>query len=130
MSVHNRGVKPAIQRDSNALAKTPAPPKRLTAQAKAEWKRVLPVLIKRGVVTTGDLAGIENYCTAMGYVHQIAEQMAGSPVPDLKLGGLQIRYMQTARQLAAEYGLMPASRSRIGDLGSADDDDDNPLAVL
>lgn len=90
---------------------------------------MLPVLIKRGVVTTGDLAGIENYCTAMGYVHQIAEQMAGSPVPDLKLGGLQIRFMQTARQLAAEYGLTPTSRTRIGNAMPEDDDDDNPLAL-
>ncbi|NSZ06508.1 P27 family phage terminase small subunit [Agrobacterium tumefaciens] len=130
MSIHNRGVKPAIQRDSTAITKMPAPPKRLSPHAKAEWRRVFPVLIKRGVVTSGDLAGIESYCTAVGFVAQITEQMAGMAVPDMKLGGLQIRYMQTARQLAAEYGLMPASRSRIGGAGPADDDDDNPLAVV
>ncbi len=130
MSIHNRGLKPAIQRDATALTKMPSAPKRLSEQAKAEWRRVLPVLIKRGVITTGDLAGIESYCTAVGFVTQITEQMAGMAVPDLKLGGLQIRYIQTARQLAAEYGLMPASRSRIGDAGPADDDDDNPLAVV
>lgn len=130
MSVHNRGVKPAIQRAAAAIIKMPAPPKRLSSHAKAEWRRVLPVLIRRGVISTGDLAGIESYCTAVGFVTQITEQMAGLPVPDLKLAGLQIRYMQTARQLATEYGLMPASRSRIGDVGPANDDDDNPLAVV
>lgn len=130
MSIHNRGLKPAIQLDATALTKLPSAPKRLSEQAKAEWRRVLPVLIKRGVITTGDLAGIESYCTAVGFVTQITEQMAGMAVPDMKLAGLQIRYMQTARQLAAEYGLMPASRSRIGDAGPADDDDDNPLAVV
>lgn len=130
MSIHNRGLKPAIQRDATALTKMPSAPKRLSEQAKAEWRRVLPVLIKRGVITTGDLAGIESYCTAVGFVTQITEQMAGMAIPDMKLSGLQIRYMQTARQLAAEYGLMPASRSRIGDAGPADDDDDNPLAVV
>lgn len=129
MSIHNRGLKPAIQRDATALTKMPSAPKRLSEQAKAEWRRVLPVLIKRGVITTGDLAGIESYCTAVGFVTQITEQMAGMAVPDMKLAGLQIRYMHTARQLAAEYGLMPASRSRIGDAGPADDDD-NPLAVV
>lgn len=126
---HNRGVKPPISRDSNALTKAPSAPKRLTAQAKAEWKRVLPVLIKRGVVTTGDLAGIESYCAAIGYIHQIDEQMSSSVVPDLKMGGLQIRYIQTARQLAAEYGLMPASRARVGSVATDDDDSDNPLMI-
>lgn len=130
MSAHNRGVKPAIQKDKAALTKLPSAPKRLSTHAKAEWRRVVPVLVKRGVITTGDLAGIESYCTAVGFVTQITEQLAGMPIPDIKLAGLQIRYMQTARQLAAEYGLMPASRSRIGDAGPADDDDDNPLAVV
>lgn len=130
MSAHNRGVKPAIQKDSTALTKLPSAPKRLSTHAKAEWRRVVPVLVKRGVITTGDLAGIESYCTAVGFVTQITEQLAGMPIPDIKLAGLQIRYMQTARQLAAEYGLMPASRSRIGDAGPADDDNDNPLAVV
>ena len=48
---------------------------------------------------------------------------------DAKLFGVQNRAAQTARQLAAEYGLSPISRARIGN--SADDgaDDDNPLNV-
>ncbi|RVC64919.1 phage terminase small subunit P27 family, partial [Mesorhizobium sp. M2A.F.Ca.ET.046.02.1.1] len=45
------------------------------------------------------------------------------------LFGMQNRAMQTARQLAAEYGLSPVSRSRVGAAGADDDDDDNPLAV-
>ena len=55
--------------------------------------------------------------------------MSAGGIPDLKMGGLQIRYMQTARQLAAEYGLTPTSRERIGANKADDDDDDNPLAV-
>ncbi len=126
---HLRGVKPFIQRDAAALTKAPSAPKRLSAPAKAEWRRILPVLIERGIITAGDLAGIENYCAAVSAVNQIAEQMSVLPVPDLKLGGLQIRYMQTARQLAAEYGLTPTSRARVGADMHADDDDDNPLVI-
>lgn len=129
MSVHNRGVKPALAADREPLTKAPSAPKRLNAHGRAEWKRVLPQLVARRVITKGDLAGVENYCMAVGAVNQIAETMAGLPVPDLKLGGLQIRYMQTARQLASEYGLTPTSRARIGSAGTDDDDDDNPLAV-
>lgn len=111
---HLRGRKPPIQRDDAALAKVPSVPKRLSSYGKAEWKRVLPVLVERGTITAGDLASIENYCAAVGAVNQIADQMSALAVPDLKLGGLQIRYMQTVRQLAAEFGLTPASRGRTG----------------
>lgn len=111
---HLRGVKPPIQRDVKALTKAPPAPKRLSNYGKAEWRRVLPVLIERGTLTAGDLASIENYCAAVGAVNQITEQMNALPAPDLKLGGLQIRYIQTARQLAAEFGLTPASRGRTG----------------
>lgn len=128
MSVHNRGVKPAPSKDAEALTKAPPVPTYLSAQAKAEWKRIMPQLIARRIITKGDLAGVEAYCSAAGAARQIAEIINAMPVPDLKLGGLQIRYMQTARQLASEYGLTPTSRARIGS-GAEDDDGDDPLAV-
>jgi len=126
---HLRGVKPALNPDREPLTKAPPAPKRLNDYARAEWRRIMPQLITRRTITKADLAGVENYCIAVGAVNQIAEIMASMAVPDLKLGGLQIRYMQTARQLAAEYGLTPTSRARIGADTASDDDDDNPLAV-
>lgn len=128
---HLRGVKPALKADPEALVKAPQAPAYFTSFARAEWKRVMPQLISRRIVTKGDLAGIEAYCCAAGAARQIAENMSILPVPDLKLGGLQIRYMQTARQLAAEYGLTPTSRARVGGGNSApdDDEDDNPLTI-
>ena len=128
MSIHNRGVKPAPAKDAEALSKAPPVPSYLSAQAKAEWKRVMPQLITRRIITRADLAGIESYCIAAGAVRQIAELINAMPVPDLKLAGLQIRYAQTARQLAAEYGLTPTSRARIGG-GADDDDEDDPLSI-
>ncbi|RBP86338.1 P27 family predicted phage terminase small subunit [Rhodobacter sp. 140A] len=129
MSVHQRGIKPALCADTEALAKAPPAPSWLSAYAKAEWKRIFPQLIARRIITRADLAGVENYCVAAGAVRQIAEILAQNPVPDLKLGGLQIRYAQTARQLASEYGLTPTSRARIGSAAPDDPDDDDPLAV-
>lgn len=128
MSVHQRGIKPVPAQDGEALTKAPAAPSYLSAQAKAEWRRIMPQLIARRIITRADLAGVEAYCSAAGAARQIAEIINAMPVPDLKLGGLQIRYMQTARQLASEYGLTPTSRARIGSAGP-EDDDDNPLAV-
>ncbi|WP_028711367.1 MULTISPECIES: phage terminase small subunit P27 family [unclassified Paracoccus (in: a-proteobacteria)] len=130
MSKHLRGVKPALGRDAEALTKAPPAPAYLTSQAKAEWRRVLPLLVARGVITKADMSGVEAYCTAAGAVRQIAEIINAMPVPDLKLAGLQIRYMQAARQFAAEYGLTPTSRARMGAGGDGDDDTSpNPLAI-
>lgn len=126
---HLRGVKPALSPDREPLKKAPSAPKWMTAEARAEWKRVLPQLIARQIITEADLAGVENYCATVGAANQIAKIMQSMPVPDLKLGGLQIRYMMTATRLAAEYGLTPTSRARIGSVGTDEDDDDNPLAV-
>lgn len=125
-----RGVKPALAPDAEALTKAPPAPGYLSAQAKAEWRRIMPQLITRRIITRADLAGVESYCTAAGAVRQIEEQRtAAGGILDPKLAGLQIRYMQTARQLASEYGLTPTSRARIG-AGSHDaPDDDDPLAV-
>lgn len=132
MSAHNRGIKPALQVDPDALTKAPPVPKHLSAHAKAEWRRVMPQLIGRQVLTKADLGNLENYCAAVGAARQIAEAMAAGELPDLKMGGLQIRYSTLARQLAAEFGLTPVSRQRLGNAAPADDDDDdgdNPLAV-
>lgn len=130
MSVHSRGIKPPLCRDGDALIKAPPVPKHLAPQAKAEWRRIMPQLIARQVITKADLAGVENYCTCAGIVRQIEEERAAAGgAIDVKLFGVMNRAAQTARQLAAEYGLTPTSRARIGANKAEDDDDDNPLNV-
>ncbi len=126
---HTRGVKPPISRDLNALAKAPAAPKQLSAYARAEWKRIMPGLIERGIITRADLGGVEDYCRARGLVREIEDTLRASGEIDLKLCRLQDKAMQTARQLAAEYGLSPVSRARVGSAAPDDDDDDNPLMI-
>ncbi|MCY1310974.1 putative phage terminase, small subunit, P27 family [compost metagenome] len=126
---HLRGVKPTIERDSNALAKAPAAPKQLSAYARAEWKRIMPGLIERGIITRGDLGGVEDYCRARGLVREIEDTLRASGEIDMKLCRLQDKAMQTARQLAAEYGLSPVSRARVGCAANSDEDDDNPMMI-
>lgn len=130
MSVHSRGIKPPLSADRDALTKAPPVPKHLAPHARAEWKRIFPQLIARRIVTKADLAGVENYCTMIGVMRQIEEERAaaGGEIDVSKFGVLN-RAAQTARQLAAEYGLTPTSRTRIGAVQADDDDGDNPLAV-
>lgn len=129
-ATHHRGVKPKLSADADALTRAPKVPAHLSDHAKAEWHRIMPQLIARRVITRGDLAGVEAYCVAVGAARTIGDMLKSNTLPHLKLSGLQIRYMQTARQLASEYGLTPTSRARIGATQPVDaDDDDDPLAV-
>ncbi|MFC3322627.1 P27 family phage terminase small subunit [Mesorhizobium cantuariense] len=126
---HLRGVKPALSYDRDPLTKAPPPPRYFSAFAKAEWARVMPRLIDDRIITKADLGGVEDFCLARGLVREIdAIMRSADGAIDLKLVRAQDKAMQTARQLAAEYGLSPTSRTRVG--GRDDDHDDtNPLDI-
>jgi P27 family predicted phage terminase small subunit len=125
---HLRGVKPALSQDRDPLTKAPSAPKWMTEEARAEWRRIMPRLISDRIITKADLTGVENYCVATGRVREI-ERMFTLGGLEKTLFGMQNRAMQTARQLAAEYGLSPVSRARVGSGAVDDDDDDNPLKI-
>lgn len=114
---HLRGVKPKITADQEPLIKVPKAPSWLGTYARDEWKRVLPVLpvlVARRVICAADLAQIETYCVMAGLVKQVEveRQLAGGVI-DAKLFGVQNRAAQTARQIAATFGLDPVSRARL-----------------
>lgn len=125
---HLRGMKPSLLPDRAPLTKAPAAPKWMTDEARAEWKRILPRLIEDRIITRADLTGIENYCVAVGRIREIEALFRVQPL-DKVLFGMQNRAMQTARQLAAEYGLSPVSRARVGSVADNDDDEINPLMI-
>jgi P27 family predicted phage terminase small subunit len=122
-----KGRKPELAADVHAL-ETVRPPAWLSKHAKAEWRRVTPELAKRRILTPADLGSLESYCIAMGRVREL-ERLLHAGI-DPKLFRMQDKAMMTARQLAAELGLTPVSRSRPAVRSNDDDgDDDNPLAV-
>lgn len=128
---HLRGVKPAAQPTADALKKAPPAPKHFSEYARAEWKRIIPEVIARGIVTRADLGGIEELCMARGLARELEGKLRNPATGDIdmKLARLQDKAIQTARQLAAEFGLSPVSRARVASAGPADDDDVNPLAI-
>lgn len=126
---HLRGIKPALAPDRAPLTKAPTAPKWMTDEARAEWKRIMPRLIEDRIITRADLTGIENYCVAVGRIREIETMFRTSGTLDKTLFGMQNRAMQTARQLAAEYGLSPTSRARVGSAADSDDDNYNPMSV-
>ena len=125
---HLRGVKPSLSPDRAPLTKAPSPPKWMTDEARAEWKRIMPRLIEDRIITKADLAGVENYCIATGRIREIETALRVQPL-DKVLFGMQNRAAQTARQLAAEYGLSPVSRARTGSAAPEDDDEPDPTMI-
>lgn len=133
MSHHTRGAKATPRPVSDPVRKAPAPPKDMTDEAKAEWKRVMPVLVERRVLSGADLAAVERYCDATGdiAIARARIKLDGDYVPN-RLGELKrhpafatLRESTAeARRWAAELGLTPASRSRVG---AHENDEDNPL---
>lgn len=124
-----RGTKPHVKIERDALEDMP-PPAWLTEDAQGEWRRIVPILAQRRILTEADLGSVENYCIAMGQVREmqrdIAKHGAVARVYTLDKDGtahvtamrknpavsIQSDAMTRARLLAAELGCTPVSRSR------------------
>lgn len=107
-----KGGKPQLHQDAGALGKVPSAPSWMSKDAKAEWRRIMPALVERRILTEADLGSVENYCVSIGRVREIERAMQASPTIVVGLFRMQNAAAITARQLAAELGLTPVSRSR------------------
>ena len=125
-----RGTKPQMAIDKDSITVAPSAPIWLSKEAKGEWKRVTPILVDRRILTKADLGSLENYCTAIGQVREMEKHLQehGNIFEAFKIDangekvslgfkrnpavGIQSDAMNRSRQLAAELGLTPVSRSR------------------
>lgn len=125
-----KGTKPQLRSDNVGISHNIAAPDWMAEDARKEWDRVMPVLAERRILTDADLGGLENYCICVGRVRQMeaAIQIESEAEMMLKLARLQDKSMASARQLAAELGLTPVSRSRPA-IREDQDDEPDPLDV-
>lgn len=128
-----KGAKPQLcEALPQEIAEVAAAPDWLAEDARDEWDRVMPILIERRILTDADLGNLENYCICIGRVRQMeaAIQIKREAEMMLKLIRVQDKAMASARQLGAELGLTPVSRSRPAIREDEDTDDSpNPLGV-
>lgn len=127
-----KGRRPnTVKRDANALTKAPSAPSWLSPEARAEWRRVAPILVERKILTAGDLGTLESYCTATGTVREMEGLMrtegrfvrTATGEPKRHPANMMQKDAQIlARQLAIELGLTPVARSRPAVREDADDD--------
>lgn len=127
-----RGSKPHLRKAADALTKAPPVPKWFPAEAVEEWRRVVPGMIERRILTKGDLGSLENYCLCRAQIRQCQDtldagdhyvQSANSALRPHPAFRVMHSAMTIARQLAAELGLTPVSRSRPAIADEAKDDD-------
>ncbi len=131
-----KGRKPSqVITGSHSLVAAPNPPTWLSKDAKAEWRRVAPVLTERGVLTIADLATLEGFATAMGRVREAEGTIRKEGATYTGTTGpkrhpavtTQDAALKTARLFAAELGLTPYSRSRTAMTSDKPDDEPSPL---
>ena len=99
----------------------PEPPERFGPDAVAEWNRTGPVLHKMGLITLSDLPMFEAYCEAWGGYVSAQRTYAAQPLVEGQKGNLvrnpaaQISRdnLDKAISLARDFGMTPASRTRI-----------------
>ena len=130
-----KGTKPHLVVNNGAIDRDHKAPSWMSKDAKAEWKRVFPVLRERRILTIADLGALENYCIALGTVREM-ERMIQTEGHVVKTeSGLrkhpavavQADAMNKSRLLAAELGLTPVSRSRPSVRKDDNEQDISPL---
>ncbi len=123
----------------------PRPPTWLSREAKAEWKRVAPGLVRLDLLKEEDRAALTAYCeTWATYVEALRDMRKnGLTVQNTarRKDGTESTWITknpavavaetAAKQLRAwchEFGLTPSAEARVGRTGGDDEPDDNPFA--
>jgi len=105
--------------------KTIAPPAWLPDPAKTEWRRIMPELVRWGLMTVLDVGALAGYCAAYAQFRkaQMAINKKGAIYESQSRLGKMFRVrpeitvmneaLRQMRGFAAEFGLTPAARVRL-----------------
>lgn len=119
----------------------PKPAEHLDDYALAEWNHICGALFRCGILTEIDGRGLAMYCQAYGRWRKAEEAIQAAAKVDVENGGLMIMTtngnwvqnpmvgiantaMRDAMKYAAEYGLTPSSRVRLGIAADKAEDED------
>lgn len=127
----NRGKRPLPVGEPQPRQERPTCPRWLMLEAKREWRRIVPELGRLGLLTIIDRAALAAYCQAYACWRQAEEDLARlkSTVVATPSGYIQqlpqVTISQKERMIMhrflVEFGLTPASRSRLSVPQKVDD---------
>ena len=131
----NPGKRKLNENEPKPERSAPACPKWLDKEAKKEWKRLAAKMEQMGVLTDVDMAAFAGYCQSYARWKENEEfiskngSLVRTPsgywqqVPQVSMAQ---QYLKQMGRFAEQFGLTPASRSRI----IADDNGSSPLDEL
>ena len=100
----------------------PICPSHLIADAKAEWKRIVPELKKLGLLTKIDRAALAGYCQSWGRwvnaekkiqkIGEVVKSPSGYPIQNPWLS-IANKALKQCESFIKEFGLSPSARTRI-----------------
>lgn len=124
----NPGRRPLATAEARPQIVAPDCPDHLSEDARAEWQRITPLLLKHFLVTELDSASLALYCQSFGRWKEaeraIAAQRAkggdgmlvkapsGYPIQNPYLA-IANRAMEDCHKYLQQFGLSPSSRTRI-----------------
>lgn len=118
----NPGKRPLNDKEPKPERKAPPCPKWLDKEAKKEWKRLASKMEMMGVLTEVDMAAFAGYCQSYARWRENEEfiskngSLVRTPsgywqqVPQVSMAQ---QYLKQMGRFAEQFGLTPASRSRI-----------------
>ena len=118
----NPGRRPLNQNEPKSQVRLPRVPEHLSDEAKKEWRRLGHLLVRMGVMTEADADALALLCTSWARWLEAEEQLRRYGIVIKSPSGYPIQspYLSIARQsmaelrsLLSEFGLTPASRSRV-----------------
>jgi P27 family predicted phage terminase small subunit len=117
----NPGHRPLNKREPKPTG-TPTCPRFLDEEAKREWKRISTELTTLGLLTSVDRAALAAYCAAysswadaevkLQKFGKIIKTPSGYPIPNPYVS-IRNTSLNIMRQYLVEFGMTPASRSRL-----------------
>lgn len=118
----NPGKRPLNENEPQPKLGIPPCPNFLTKPARAEWKRITPLLAEVGLLTHIDRAALAAYCQAWGRwveteqllrkTGTLVKSPNGYPMPHPLLA-IANKAMMQMRSLLLEFGMSPSARSRM-----------------
>lgn len=118
----NPGKRPLNTNEPKPAKTAPSCPKWLDKEAKKEWKRLAAKMERMGVLTEVDMAAFAGYCQSYARWKENEEfiskngSLVRTPsgywqqVPQVSIAQ---QYMKQMERFAEQFGLTPASRSRL-----------------
>ena len=118
----NPGRRPLNPEEPTPLPRLPRPPGHLSEEARKEWRRAGRFLLNLGLVSDLDRAAFAAYCTAYGRWVEAEQALStfgvmlkspsGFPVQSPYLA-VANRALEQMRSFLSEFGMSPASRTRV-----------------